>query len=138
MPNRAVPRAASRSRDSAHGLARWARINASSLPLLGEGSARLDPLGLARDLSPGAYFEARPRQGPAIRGRLRPYALTKEDPAQSRRRARRAKYGKRKRTGKRAIEHAKYVFTPLPRAIATTRQVFSVLAWNDRVECTLP
>jgi hypothetical protein len=91
----------------------------------GEGSARLDPLGLARDLSPGAYFEApaeaRPGQGPVIRGRLRPYALTKEDAAQSRRRARRAKY----------------VFTRLPRAIATTRQVFSVHRPRWQVELAI-
>lgn len=119
-----------------------ARINASSLPLFGEGGMRLDPLRLARK-APGAYLEVptevRPKQGPAIRGRLCLYALTKGDAAKSQRRVRRAKYGKQKRTGKRAIESAKYVFvfTLLPRTMATTRQVFFIYRLRWQVELAI-
>lgn len=114
------------------------RINATNLPLYRADGLRVDPLEEARKLRPGEQsdLEVRVRGTDDHVGRLCIYALSPQDAERSQRRLTKKKGRKQKRPKAKAIESAKYVFvfTTLPRSMASTAQVFAIYRLRWQIE----
>lgn len=116
------------------------RITATSLPLFRDHTTQINLLEEARKLKPGEDVDLdvnvlRDEDEP-VEGRLCIHALSNEEAEKSQQRMRKKKGKKQKRPKARAIESAKYVFvfTTLPRKLASVDEVFAIYRLRWQIE----